>query len=392
MTRWIVAALFLLFFAAPAAAHTRSQSYSSWSIDGDAAVFIFEVDALRVTQLSPLYNEASDINALLAIHLRETVTVRQGQAACTLGELTPFGDGRTTIRIKGRFSCPAPIEKAPAHVAITAFEAVSPTHIHIARTEFEGEAKGRLLREGAASFELNAEKPPAGIIGFLRAGFSHVLSGLDHLVFLGALILLTASRRTTLWCITGFTLGHSVSLALASLGLIHPNERLIEALIGYTIAATALEAGARFGLDRQRAMIGLALLALTVVMAPIGVNAPVLGVGAGLSAYAVFMAFMPGAYMQKLAPLIATAFGLVHGAGFARGLIELGFQRSEIVAPLVGFNLGVEAAQLTALVAIYAAAALLRRFASAHATAMGRFASALIFMLGCFWFAGRIWA
>ncbi len=392
MMRWIAVALMLLMSASPAAAHTRSQSYSSWSIDGADAIFMFEVDALRVTQLSSLYGEAGDINELLSKHLRETINVRQGQTACTLGGLTSYSEGRATIRVTGRFSCPSPIAKAPADVAITAFEAVSPTHIHIARTEFEGAAQGRLLREGAASFELNAEKPPSGIIGFLGAGFTHVLSGLDHLVFLGALMLLTASRRTALFCVTGFTLGHSVSLALAALGLIQPNERLIEALIGFTIAAAALEAGARFGLDRRKAMIGLAVMALIVVAAPVGVNAPVVSTGIALALYAAFMACTPGALTQKLAPLVATAFGLVHGAGFARGLIELGFQRTDIVAPLVGFNLGVEAAQLAALAVIYLAASLLVRFWSAGAVTMGRYASAAIFMLGCFWFAQRIWA
>jgi len=391
MMRLILATLIVLVWSAPAAAHTRSQSYSSWSIDGDAAAFVFEVDALRVTQLSPYYTGVDDLDDLLAAHLRETVTVRQEQAGCTLGDLSPLGDGRTTMRVTGRFTCPEQIEKSPVTVVITSFEAVSPTHIHIARTEFGGVSNGRLLREGSASFKLSDVKPPSGLMGFLAAGFSHVLSGLDHLVFLAALILLTASWRGALLCITGFTAGHSVSLALACLGFISPNERLVEALIGFTIAAAALEAGARFGLDRRKAMFGLAVIALAVIAAPIGVNASVLTTGVGLGAYASFMAMTPGRLVQKLAPLTALAFGLVHGAGFASGLIELGFQRSDIIAPLVGFNLGVEAAQIAALAAIYAAGSLTTRFAGGAQIAMGRYASALIFMLGCYWFAVRIW-
>jgi len=272
MRAWL-AVLLALLLTAPAAAHTRSQSYSSWTVDGSDAVFVFDVDALRVTQLSPVYDQAGDVEALLAKHLRETILVRQGDAACTLGELSPYSDGRTAVRLTGRFQCPAPIETKPAQVTITSFSAVSPTHIHIARTKFEGTSKGQLLREGDAGFELNGEKPPSGVGGFFTAGFSHVLSGLDHLVFLGALLLVAGSRRTALFCVTGFTLGHSVSLALASLGLIQPNERLVEALIGFTIAATALEAGARFGLDRRNAMFGLVAVALLVVIAPVGVNA-----------------------------------------------------------------------------------------------------------------------
>lgn len=392
MMRLIFAALLWLLLLSPAAAHTRSQSYSSWSIDGASVRFVFEVDALRVTQLAPLYAEASDLDELLSTHLRESISVRQLHVACAIGELTSFGDGRTTMQVSGQFSCPERIETAPVRVVITAFEAVSPTHIHIARTDFEGAATGRLLREGAASFELNGEKPPSGLAGFLIAGFSHVLSGLDHLVFLCALMMLITSWRNALFGITGFTIGHSVSLALASLGLIHPNERLIEALIGFTIAATALEAGARFGLDRRKALMGLAGLTLLVIVVPIGVNAPMLAIGAGLCVYAAFLAFTPGALMQKLAPVVATAFGLVHGAGFARGLIELGFQRSDVIAPLVGFNLGVEAAQLFVLATIYAIASFSSRVAGMDVRLMGLYASAIIFMLGCFWFAARIWA
>jgi len=133
-------------------------------------------------------------------------------------------------------------------------------------------------------------------------------------------------------------------------------------------------------------------LALFVVAAPVGVNAPVIAAGTGLAAYALFMAAAPGSSVQKLAPLVASAFGLVHGAGFARGLIELGFQRSDVVAPLVGFNLGVEAAQLTVLAAIYAVASFSSRIAGMDVHSVGRYASAIIFMLGCFWFAARIWA
>ena len=99
---------------------------------------------------------------------------------------------------------------------------------------------------------------------YIRFGFEHILIGLDHIAFLLTLLLLPASWRQRLWIVTGFTLGHSVTLSLSTLGLISPDIQFTEALIGLSIALVAIENVTMRSEGRRAAanMIGALLLAL----------------------------------------------------------------------------------------------------------------------------------
>ena len=146
------------------------------------------------------------------------------------------------------------------------------------------------------------------LIAFVHLGFRHItdLAALDHMLFLLALAAIYRGRdwRDVLWVITAFTVGHSVTLALAVTGALRLPTPLIEFLIPVTILVTGLENILVRRRDR----------------APLG-----------------------GGYR----PVFAGVFGLVHGAGFANYLQSL-FVGS-IVVPLLGFNAGIELGQLVVL-------------------------------------------
>jgi hypothetical protein len=146
------------------------------------------------------------------------------------------------------------------------------------------------------------------LIAFVHLGFRHItdLAALDHMLFLLALAAIYRGRdwRAVLWVITAFTVGHSVTLALAVTGALRLPTPLIEFLIPVTILVTGLENI----LVRRRD------------------RAP-----------------LRGGYR----PMFAGVFGLVHGAGFANYLQSL-FVGS-IVVPLLGFNAGIELGQLVVL-------------------------------------------
>ncbi len=98
---------------------------------------------------------------------------------------------------------------------------------------------------------------------YLGVGSQHILAGADHLAFLFGLILLPSGWREMAWLITGFTLGHSVSLVLAVLGVAQPNGVMVEALIGFTIALVAIEAaGERSGQLPRRPLVVCAVPAV----------------------------------------------------------------------------------------------------------------------------------
>jgi hypothetical protein len=148
------------------------------------------------------------------------------------------------------------------------------------------------------------------IAAYAQLGVRHILdpAALDHLLFLLALAAgyRLVEWRQAFWVITAFTVGHSVTLALAATGALVLPADAIEFLIPLTIVAAGIENLA--GAPRR----------------PIG----------------------PGRLYR---PLLAGVFGLVHGAGFANYL--RGLFLDSIAMPLLGFNLGIEAGQLVVLAA-----------------------------------------
>ena len=142
-------------------------------------------------------------------------------------------------------------------------------------------------------------------LAFGTLGFRHITDprGADHILFLLALAAIYRFKdwRECVWVVTAFTVGHSVTLALAVTGALVMPSRVIEFLIPVTIVATALEN--LIVRDRSGALWG-----------------------------------------RRYRPVFAGVFGLVHGAGFANYLRSLFVDR--IAVPLLGFNLGLEAGQL----------------------------------------------
>ena len=157
-------------------------------------------------------------------------------------------------------------------------------------------------------------------LSFVHLGFSHIVNpeALDHILFLLALAAIYQGRdwRDSLWVISAFTVGHSITLALAATGKLLIPQRLTEFLIPLTIVATGVENI----LVRARAR---------------------------------------ASRRSRYRPLFAGVFGLVHGAGFASYLQQLFI--GSVVVPLFGFNVGIELGQLVVLAAAGAGLAALDR-------------------------------
>jgi hydrogenase/urease accessory protein HupE len=142
---------------------------------------------------------------------------------------------------------------------------------------------------------------------FAQLGFRHIvdIEAMDHILFLIALAAIYRFRdaRNALWVVTAFTVGHSITLALAVTGKLNLPSTLIEFLIPVTIVITGIE-----NLLRSQAPQG-----------------------------------------SRYRPVFAGVFGLVHGAGFANYLKALFVE--DIATPLFGFNVGIEAGQVVVLIA-----------------------------------------
>ncbi|OCP01830.1 MULTISPECIES: HupE/UreJ family protein [unclassified Ensifer] len=183
---------------------------------------------------------------------------------------------------------------------------------------------------------------------FVTHGIEHILFGYDHLLFVLALVLLARDWRSLLLTVTAFTLAHSITLTLATLGFVHVPGPPVEAAIAFSIL----------------------LLACEIVRIQRG---------------------QPSLTAQR--PwLVAFAFGLLHGLGFAGALADLALPEGEIPLALLFFNIGVEIGQLLFITAVIAAVGLVRLLR--YPPSVGRRALlAATYMIGtmaAFWFVERL--
>jgi len=160
----------------------------------------------------------------------------------------------------------------------------------------------RVLKPSDAAVTLPSVAQGAPVREYLQLGFTHIWSGIDHLMYVIGLVLLVRTPKLLLKTITGFTLAHSVSLAAASLGYIHVPAPPVEAVIALSIVYVAIE------LLRARE------------------GKP------GLAARAPW--------------LVSMSIGLLHGLGFAGALSEVGLPPDAIPQALLLFNVGIELGQI----------------------------------------------
>lgn len=394
--RLLLAFVLALLFAAPALGHTRSQSASHWHVEGDGLVVRVEAAALDVTRFYALGVEGSP-ETVFAAQVRETLRAEaNGRACAAQGAPQALSAAAGRIVIGWRLQCPrGALAQGPVTIESTLFHAVAPSHLHFVSLE-AGEAQAEaVLIETRPSAELTPRVPGVdegfrgALTRFVPIGAEHVWGGIDHVAFMLALLLLTAGgARTILLSVTGFTLGHTLTLGLAALGVLAPDRAAVEALIGFTIAFVALEAAGEARMKQWSLPIAGLLLAGGAAAAfnLIGMS-PL--VWAGLAA---FVAAYPRGFARgpAAAPWLAIAFGLIHGCGFAGALSELDLPRPRLIASLAGFNIGVEFGQLTVIAGALAVAGAGRRFAPARLAAFApALAGALLFGLGLYWFAGR---
>lgn len=381
----------MMLLAGTAHAHTRSQSFSNWTIGENAIQGVFQVDAYRATQLS---ETPQALATLLRNHLAANVSLTQGGVACTASPPQAMAAPRGDLRVEFRFSCAKPFAEMPGILRIGAFFDVSVSHVHYVRlTGTDGKIQEMVLTLGKSDVAVGATAASSvsSVFDFLALGFWHVLSGLDHLAFLAVLAMLAGGLWRTAIAVTGFTLGHSLTLALVAMNVLRPDTAAIEALIGFTVAWAAGEALARarglsswFGLAGAGAILLLPLLAWVV-----GLPSLPWSVLAGIALFAAAMSFARRFDAPIVAPAIATVFGLAHGAGFAGPLLELNIPGADLVPTLLAFNIGVEVGQLTALALFGGIVWTLRTSLKTIPNLAFDAMAAALFALGTFWFVSR---
>lgn len=183
----------------------------------------------------------------------------------------------------------------------------------------------QLLTAEAPLFTIPAEQGALAVVWeYTHLGITHIALGIDHLLFVLALLLLVPNTRALIWTITSFTLGHSVTLSLVALGYLNYPVSLVEWAIAASIFVLAVEL-AKQQADQQT-----------------------------------------GATVSRWIPshswAVAIGFGLLHGMGFAGALSEIGLPYADIPLALLSFNIGIEIGQLLFILLALIVVAVGRRY------------------------------
>jgi hypothetical protein len=380
-----------LMWSGDGLAHERSESFSKWRQQDGLVSLRFTVSTREATRI-PATGTALEPATMLARYLEPRIQVRDQSGNCQRGRgFRPVKARSGYLQVTAHWRC----DGAPDRIIINSFFDLAAEHAHFATLEMPGGATQRLLTSEQRTWDL-VTGPAAGRPGtptfasFLGLGFRHVLSGLDHVLFL--MVLLTACRRARelFWAVTGFTLGHSLTLGLAATGSVEPNIPAIEAMIGLTIALVAAERAAHRQ-DQARVLAiscSGALLLLAFGTRWLGGLQPGL-----LSALALFvfcyLMLAPGLAEHGVFKVLVTSlFGLVHGLGFATAFLASNLGPGQLLVPLAGFNTGLELGQL-AVVGLLGAVSLLLRARPRLATWSANLTGAAGCALGVYWFIQR---
>lgn len=222
------------------------------------------------------------------------------------------------------------------------------TDVWVRWLKADGTERSWLLKPVAPRVRLGGEAGTAagGELPYFRLGFEHLLAGIDHLLFVAGLALLLGAWRRAVLAVSAFTVAHSLTLAMATLGWLALPSSTLEPLIALSIVVLAVEL-----LRQARGEAG---------------------------------------WGARYPALLAFGFGLLHGMGFAGALADIGLPREDLAWALLRFNLGIEAGQLLFVALVLGGAAALRRWLPAEQVRWRSIAAWLVGLPAATWFWSRL--
>jgi hypothetical protein len=342
--------------ASRAGAHPLDVGYLRMERTGDGVAVVFEIEAptlARVVNTTPgtLDVEHRAVELAAATYRLAPIVTSAGPCewTTTTAEIRP---GTATVVQMGNARCPRGGTSLTWELPIV--EHVSPTFELLVKAYVFGDLVTS-LRKGSTTLALGDGHAERGLVDIVLSGVHHIGAapsewrgdtgwkfpeGIDHILFLLALILRGGSVRRLLGIVTGFTVGHSVTLALATFGVLRIPQGVVEPLVALTIAITAVE---------------------------------------------VFV----GKFEQHRWKL-ATGFGLIHGFAFANAILGLQLSGGHAVLALLAFNLGVELGQVVIIAMVAPLIVAMHRYRPEQAVWVVRAAATGIFIAAIYWFVQRL--
>ncbi|MFQ5660780.1 MAG: HupE/UreJ family protein [Gammaproteobacteria bacterium] len=417
-TLYLFLTVFVMSMACPtgsAIAHTRSESHSTWNFHNgniDVNYLIKTRDIIPIASL--LSSDHTPFITGVVRQVTDKLVLKADNEPCirTHGPEVNTAVQFAYIRIAWRLRCPDAMQYT---IDNNALFSLLPGLIHFAKIKFDNQLTVERIFTGTDRVWIfnhrnvpdtrsqagNSQTSGSTLFDYFKLGTTHILSGYDHIAFLLAVILLIGWQRqqigTLLITITGFTLGHSLTLVVTALKLVQVKANLVEALIGYSIALVAIEVTAKYtSLHHYLGSIATIVTGLLVLIAFVAVANPLY---ISLFGLAIFC-FCHFNLIERIGdkatfpyPMLTLLFGTIHGFGFARSLLDVGFPSRQIIPALFGFNIGVEAGQLTIVLIMLAVIRLAGKLASPSTKPyLPVISSSALCGLGMYWFVLRAFA
>ena len=360
-------AAFLTIITLPAFAHKSSDSYlridvdqahitGAWDIALRDLDFALALDADGDGALT--WGEIRDARARVFDYALSHLRLQTGTVSCPINSndvlIDQHSDGAYAVL---RFNAQCAVAVDTLGIDYQLLFELDAQHRGLLRLTAKGATQSAVFGPDtrAQKLSLGTSTAWSGFGSYVRLGIQHIAAGFDHLLFLFALLLPAVLRRVNnTWhsvdrlssalidvtkVVTAFTLAHSITLALAVFGVVQLPTVLVEAAIAASIIVAALN-----------------------------------------NVWPIF---------SEKRWTLAFAFGLMHGFGFSSALTELGLAREQLASALLGFNLGVEIAQLAFVALVVPTVFLLGRRVPYVRTVLAP-GSALIALLGTMWLLERV--
>ena len=338
--------MFLLLAAGPASSHPLNVAYADIAVDAEGVTValslnLFELDLLlgldRDANAHVEQDELLQSETRVVEYLSRHVTVAADDKAVPMKaeslRVTRGADGKDLLEARLRFPAAG---AANFTIRCEPLTEAGSDHRTLAKISYRGRSEQFIFQKGAV-YRSAPQTLGEVFVQFAALGVVHIFTGYDHVLFLLGLLLAATTLLDAIKIVTAFTIAHSVTLALAALGIVTPPARAVEAGIAFSIVYVAVENLAWRKHDWRW--------------------------------------------------VVSFFFGLVHGFGFANVLREMDLERGSLVVSLFSFNIGVELGQLAIVVLLLPALALLRR--ARAFPAMVNVASVFILAQGLWWFYQR---
>ena len=372
-------------------AHDRSESYSRFSFTTNEQGMAIQVIGSIKQDIFNNLNAASRFQSYESLVDYLGTAINPG-SSCKLNNSVEVNENISlgVLKFAWAFQC----LQIPETISVSLFQDLGVTHTHIARGVVDGESVPEFMfasNQDTWVIGLPGERNvnQSSYFGYFKSGVEHILSGWDHLTFLLGLLLLFTGRFLVI-AITGFTIGHSLTLGLGAMNVLRVHSEIIETLIGFSILLLAVEYFIKhtFEIDKLAKNLGLSLCAFL----PLTVFGDLdLILIIGLALFLTFYLSLTNHYSNLWLPLLITIFfGLIHGLGFASSIAESGIPQDRLVPIILSFNIGVEVGQLAVAFALLALIKITKMyFHSSYFHYLHGAMGAFVFSMGTFWFISR---